>query len=142
MVTSQFEGWATKLSDLNLAVFGESLEWVNKFGSKGILHRHIQSLDTPSIIESIDPTIRVARGYGCSTADDLVEAWRLLDCKQVVIKPVFGAAGEGILFLNSMEQLKMYDFPMGEVCLEEFLDLDKASDGLVLSPAMHYNEGK
>jgi hypothetical protein len=58
-----------------------------------------------------------------------------------VIKPVFGAAGEGILFLNSVEQLKMYDFPMGEVCLEEFLDLDKAEDGLVLSPAMHYNEG-
>jgi hypothetical protein len=141
MVTAQFEHWATKLSDLNLAVFGEALEWVNKFGSKGILHRHIQSLDKPSIIEDMDSTIRVARGYGCSTVEDLVEAWHKLECKQVVIKPVFGAAGEGILFLNSVEQLKVYDFPMGDVCLEEFLDLDKASDGLVLSPAMHYNEG-
>jgi hypothetical protein len=101
------EHWATKLSDLNVAVFGEELEWVNKFGSKGILHRHIQSLETKSIIEvttpasprpmppseyspevpcscpqDIDPTIRVARGFGCSTTDDLVEAWRRLDCKQ------------------------------------------------------------
>jgi hypothetical protein len=142
MVTSQFESWATRLADLNLAVFGEELAWVNKYGSKGILHRHIQRLDEKSLIEEIDPSIRVARGYGCSTCDDLVEAWRLLECKQVVIKPVFGAAGEGILFINNVEQLRMYDFPMGEVCLEEFLDLDKSEkDGLVLSPAIHYNEG-
>lgn len=141
MVTAQFEEWATKLGDLNLAVFGEELSWVNKFGSKGILHRHIQTLDVPSIIEDIDPNIRVAKGYNCSTVEDLLEAYRLLDCKQVVVKPVFGAAGEGILFLSSAEQLKMYDFPMGEISLEEFLDLDKAADGLVLSPAMHYNEG-
>ena len=141
MVTKEFEGWATKMSDLNLAVFGEDLEWVNKFGSKGILHRHIQSLDEPGIIEMIDPNIRVAKGYTCSTVDDLIQAYKLIDAKMVVVKPVFGAAGEGILFLNTEEQLRMYDFPMGDVCLEEFLDLDKAADGLVLSPAMHYNEG-
>ncbi|EKX41719.1 hypothetical protein GUITHDRAFT_74499 [Guillardia theta CCMP2712] len=141
MVTSNFQRWACQLADLDVSVFGEDLEWVQKFGSKGILHRHVRSLDTPSIIEEIDPNIRVARGYGCSTVDDLVEAYKLLDCKEVVIKPVFGAAGEGIIFCSELEQLKMYDFPMGDVCLEEFLDLDKAPDGLVLSPAMHYNEG-
>eukprot|EP00960_Hanusia_phi_P000025 502-Hanusia_phi.AAC.2 len=141
MVTSNFQRWACNLADLDVSVFGEDLEWVQKFGSKGILHRHIRSLDTPSIIEEIDPNIRVAKGYGCSTVDDLVEAYKLLDCKEVVIKPVFGAAGEGIIFCSELEQLKMYDFPMGDVCLEEFLDLDKAPDGLVLSPAMHYNEG-
>ena len=87
-------------------------------------------------IEEVDPTIRTARGYGCSTTEDLVGAYRLLGCKQVVVKPDFGAAGEGILFLDSEEQLRMYDFPMGNVSLEEFLDLDKSADGLILSPAM------
>jgi hypothetical protein len=141
MVSPQFEGWARKLADLELAIFGEELEWVNKFGSKGLLHRHVRSLDEPSIIETIDSSIRVANGYNCSTVDDLLEAYRLLKCKHVVVKPHFGAAGEGILFLNSEEQLRMYDFPMGDVALEEFLDLDKSGDGVVLSPAMHYNEG-
>jgi hypothetical protein len=30
---------------------------------------------------------------------------------------------------------------MGDVCLEEFLELDLAPDGICLSPALHYNEG-
>ena len=40
-----------------------------------------------------------------------------------------------------IEQLAAYTFPMGDVCLEEHLDLDLAPDGIVLSPALHYNEG-
>lgn len=30
----------------------------------------------------------------------------------------------------------------GGVCLEELLQLDRAADGIVLSPAVHYMEGK
>jgi hypothetical protein len=30
----------------------------------------------------------------------------------------------------------------GGVCLEEFLALDRAHDGIVLSPAVHYMEGQ
>merc|ERR1719326_1690821 len=56
----------------------------------------------------------------------------------VVVKPVFGAAGEGILFVSDVEVLKSYDFAMGDVILEEFLALDRSSDGIVLSPAVHY----
>jgi len=141
-VTYKFERWASQLADLGVAVFGESLEWVKDYGHKGILHRRIDSLDTPCIMETIDPNIRVAKGYTCSTVEDLLKAYQLMQpCKQVVIKPVFGAAGEGIMFVSSEEELKIYDFCMGDVCLEEFLNLDKAPDGLVLSPAMHYNEG-
>lgn len=51
-------------------------------------------------------------------------------------------AGEGILFVHDEEELKLYDFPMGGVCLEEFLTLDRAADGIVLSPAIHYMEGQ
>ncbi len=57
---------------------------------------------------------------------------------RVVIKPVLSAAGFGILFVSSKEALRAYQFPMGEVLLEEHLDLDVADDGVVLSPAFHY----
>lgn len=140
-VTYKFERWANQLADLGVAVFGESIEWVRDYGHKGILHRYIKDLDTPSVMEVIDPNIRVAKGYTCCNVEELLKAYQLLECEKVVIKPVFGAAGEGIMFVSSEEELKIYDFCMGDVCLEEFLILDKASDGLVLSPAMHYNEG-
>jgi hypothetical protein len=44
--------------------------------------------------------------------------------------------------VHDEEELRLYDFPMGAVCLEEFLDLDRAPDGIVLSPAVHYMEGQ
>lgn len=140
-VTYKFERWANQLADLGVAVFGETVEWIHQYGHKGILHRHMKCLDKPSEMEIIDSNIRVAKGYTCSDNDDLIKAYDLIGMKDVVIKPVFGAAGEGIMFVSSVEELKIYDFCMGDVCLEEFLNLDKAPDGLVLSPAMHYNEG-
>jgi len=80
----------------------------------------------------------VAAGYTCSTREELLVAYRLLDMPEVVIKPVFGAAGEGIEFVSSGDYLASYSFPMGDVCLEELLELDRADDGVVLSPAVHY----
>ena len=35
--------------------------------------RHVRAADTPSVLEQIDPAIRVARGYTCSSVEDLVE---------------------------------------------------------------------
>eukprot|EP00051_Salpingoeca_urceolata_P006844 m.90543 g.90543 ORF g.90543 m.90543 type:complete len:1273 (-) comp15010_c0_seq4:98-3916(-) len=136
-VTPQFERWANQLSELGVAVLGERVEWVEKFGSKGILHRHIQSLDTQSVLDEIAPGIPVAKGYGCSTVEDLLKAYELIGAQEVVIKPVFGAAGEGIKFISQADDLKHYTFPMGDVCLEEKLQLDTV-DGIVLSPAVHY----
>ncbi len=51
-VTPNFKRWASLLAqgrddDLDLEVFGEELEWVDRFGHKGALHRHMRSLDTP-----------------------------------------------------------------------------------------------
>ena len=34
-------------------------------------------------------------------------------------------AGEGILFVHGVEELQLYTFPHGAVCLEEFLELDR-----------------
>jgi hypothetical protein len=51
-VTPNFKRWASLLAegpgiDLDLEIFGEELEWVDRFGHKGALHRHMRSLDTP-----------------------------------------------------------------------------------------------
>jgi hypothetical protein len=51
-VTPNFKRWASLLAKapgtvLDLEVFGEELEWVDRFGHKGVLHRHIRSLETP-----------------------------------------------------------------------------------------------
>eukprot|EP00730_Choanoeca_flexa_P011131 TRINITY_DN2367_c0_g1_i1.p1 TRINITY_DN2367_c0_g1~~TRINITY_DN2367_c0_g1_i1.p1 ORF type:complete len:1263 (+),score=411.59 TRINITY_DN2367_c0_g1_i1:79-3867(+) len=137
-VTANFERWSAQLSEVGVTVFGESFNWVEKYGHKGILHRHVDDLDTPCIIEKVAPNVRVAKGYTCDTAEQLVKAWELIQAEKVVIKPVFGAAGEGILFVSDVEELRRYDFPMGQVILEEFLMLDRTEDGIVLSPAVHY----
>lgn len=126
-------------------IFGESESWNNKYGHKGILHRHMSDLSISSVIEDIDvgsSVTRVAKGYQCSTNEHLLEAYKLLQDEtkdaRAVIKPITGCAGWGILFINSAEELKNYDFPMGEVLLEEMLNLDLTEDGLVISPAVHY----
>eukprot|EP00056_Hartaetosiga_gracilis_P005169 m.82069 g.82069 ORF g.82069 m.82069 type:complete len:1309 (-) comp12075_c2_seq1:42-3968(-) len=137
-ITDRFERWSSQLSEVGVTVFGESLDWVSQYGHKGILHRNMWSLDVPSLMETFTPNITVARGYTCRTQEHLVKAWELLECDQVVVKPVLGAAGEGILFISDVEQLRTYDFPMGDVLLEEFLQLDRSEDGVVLSPAVHY----
>ena len=137
-VTANFERWANQLRDLGVTLFGETFEWVQMYGHKGILHRHIKSLDEPCFIEKVAPNVRVAKGFTCSTTEDLVKAYELIGTLDVVIKPIFGAAGEGIKFVKGSDPLKVYDFPMGDVVLEEFLNLDKTEDGIVLSPAVHY----
>ena len=65
------------------------------------------------------------RGYTCFNHVDLIRAHELLGCEKTVVKPVFGAAGEGITFTNSVEELQAYEFTMGAVTLEEFLIVDR-----------------
>lgn len=140
-VNSDFKGGR----GATLEIFGESESWNAKYGHKGILHRHMADLSISSVMDDIDqgstPT-RVAKGYQCSTVDHLLEAYELLKTRtldnRAVIKPISGCAGWGILFIDSREELMKYDFPMGEVLLEEMLNLDMTEDGLVISPAVHY----
>jgi len=141
--TEPFLRWAEELTDLpGVEIFCETPEWLDEFGHKGCLHRRMSSLDTPCMIERIDPSIRVPRGYTCSTSEELQGAYKLLGGGAVVIKPVFGAAGNGILFPTTEEEIAAYEFPMGDVCLEEKLKLDLSPDGTEFSPAMHYIDGE
>ena len=36
-----------------LEVFGESEDWIGKYGHKDILHRHMSNLNIPAIIEDV-----------------------------------------------------------------------------------------
>lgn len=146
--SSEFSGKTTTSSGPTLEVFGETAGWNAKYGHKGILHRHIADLSVTSVIEDMDrengkslPT-RVPKGYQCSTVEHLVEAYTLLKKEtydsRAVIKPITGCAGWGIIFIDTLEELLNYEFPMGEVLLEEMLSLDLTEDGLVISPAVHY----
>lgn len=61
---------------------------------QGILHRAMTTPDQPSLIEQISPKIAVARGWYCETSQQLLDAYKTLGCKDVVLKPVYGAAGD------------------------------------------------
>jgi hypothetical protein len=91
----------------------------------------MRSLDVPSVIETIDPSILVPRGYVCTSRLELVEARRLLWDVDVCIKPLNGASGVGIVLYASDEQVETYDFPHGHVNLEECLALDVDEHGEV-----------
>ena len=129
-----------------LEVFGESEEWIERYGHKGILHRHMSDLNKKAVIEEIDENYKksttVPKGYQCSNNQHLLDAYQLLQKEtnsiKAVIKPIFGTAGFGIIFINSIKELNEYNFPMGDVLLEEMLNLDFTDDGLVISPAVHY----
>ena len=140
--TSNFLRWASPLVSRfgGLAtIFGETPEWLAEFGDKGLLHRKMSSLETPSVIEEIDATIAVPAGYVCETVEELLAARELMaDIEHVCIKPLTGATGVGIVLKPSLEELKAYDFWMGPVNLEEYLDLDVDERGEAVSPVLHY----
>lgn len=55
--TASFEAWAAPFDELGVKVLGEGRDW--KFASKAIMHRHARRPEVPSVIEQIDPDIKV-----------------------------------------------------------------------------------
>ncbi|KAF6263038.1 hypothetical protein COO60DRAFT_1672706 [Scenedesmus sp. NREL 46B-D3] len=119
-----------------------------RLGHKGIMHRHVRQLDKPSKVcylsvevEALDPSIAVPHGYSCSTVEDLLVAFRLIGRAEAVVKPLYGKEGQGVLFVSSPEELRLYDFPLGDVVLEEALLMDKGEDSIAVS-ATHLTVGQ
>ena len=140
-INESFLSWASGLLELpNVFAFGETASWTEMYGDKGILHRHMSSLNVPSVVETIDlaGSIVVPRGYVCTNHTELVAARALLSDVEVVIKPLKGATGVGIILKPDMTALEAYDFPLGDVNLEEFLALDLDEQGEAVSPAIHF----
>lgn len=97
---------------------------VCRFGHKGILHPAAATPDRPSPLTEMGLSVPVPRGWYCTCNAEIMFALKRLredGVGRVVIKPVFGAAGEGIVFPTSDEQINDYHFPMGPVNLEEYL---------------------
>jgi hypothetical protein len=144
--TPNFHRWASPLVENSgglLTIFGETPEWLEKFGDKGVLHRKMSSLHEPSVLETIDPTIPVPRGFVCETVEELLAARELMsDLPEVCIKPLSGATGVGIVLKPTLEFLKEYSFHMGAVNLEHCLDLDLDDRGEAISPVLHYMGNK
>ena len=82
------------------------------------LHPHIRATEDRSGLKGLLPGlagVRVPAGFICSTVPDLLIAYRQLDVKDAVIKPLERLNGEDVLFVSSAQELKLYDFPRGQV---------------------------
>jgi hypothetical protein len=93
-------------------------------------------------VETLNPGIAVPTGYSCSSVEDLLVAFRLIEqahnpesgsgggssssSSEAVVKPLYGKEGKGVLFVSSPEELRLYDFPLGDVVLEEALQVTEA----------------
>lgn len=143
-VTKPFLAWANGFP--TIPVFGDHAAFVARYSDKACLQP-----DTPGtkhcrvlpFLPEVVPELRVARGYAAYDCNDLQAAVRQLVDRGVtsfVIKPVFGTTGEGIKLGIELGDpvLDDYDFPMGPVILEEFLDIDQDDTGRPIAPSVQY----
>lgn len=80
-------------------MFGDSMEFLDSFGGKAFLHPHASEPNTPSPLRRLlemyaeqngQPVsrVRVPKGYVCDSVEDLEAAYKLINTKEVVLKPV------------------------------------------------------
>ena len=106
----------------------------------------VLSCVTPGIVR-LD--MQVPRGYVCNQVNDLLVAFRLLTDGQedasVWLKPT--RSSQGVILVTSANELKYYDFPLGDVIMQENLwnnNEDTKSDNqalsdLQISPCVQYS---
>jgi len=70
-VTDLFENWANNLSELGVSVFGETLDWISKYGHKGILHPAAAEPDKPSLLNQNGVFVPVPRGWFCKEPSEI-----------------------------------------------------------------------
>ena len=114
-------------------VFGEAPDWVLAHASKAIMFRSAADPTMPSLLEAAAPSCSFVRGYICSTTDELIIAFGLLreeagvaaaasgpgppDAPEYLLVPS-AAQGRVSTLVHSLEELRLYDFPLGEVVLQ------------------------
>lgn len=135
--TESFTRWA---SAVPAYVFGDTPALAERFANKSILHPR-PLVGGASFLERMLPGIRVARGYTCDDAVELLRAselLRMLGVERFVVKPVHGSSGDGIEFVDVDHALAAYRFPFGPVVLEERLVIDRDDEGCELAPSVQY----
>jgi hypothetical protein len=118
----------------------DSAEWKKTLGNKGILHPRPDAA-AQAVLDQLLPGVRKPRGYLCATVEELARAAELLlaaGIEDVLIKPISGSDGEGIEFHRVSADFSGYSFQMGDVLLEEKLNLDLNCDGSIMSVVIHF----
>mmetsp|Transcript_20980 Transcript_20980/g.30266 ORF Transcript_20980/g.30266 Transcript_20980/m.30266 type:complete len:491 (-) Transcript_20980:144-1616(-) len=142
--------WA---EDLGFHVVKDSRSWRDIYGFKDILHPRpgAESSVLQDITINCGVEMPVPRGYVCSNTAELMQAVDLMRTRtrsggsqdlvtDVLLKPVSGSDGDGIEFysLSDTKAFEEYRFSMGEILLEEKLNLERYPDGSVMSIVTHY----
>mmetsp|Transcript_3495 Transcript_3495/g.5450 ORF Transcript_3495/g.5450 Transcript_3495/m.5450 type:complete len:453 (-) Transcript_3495:137-1495(-) len=136
-VRPEYESWT---QECGLRFLCDTAEWKSEFGFKSIFHS-IPDKNAVSTIDRVLPDVPRARGYLCRNPDELIMAAHYLKEEgivEVVIKPVTGSDGDGIEFCTIWDDFSQYKFVMGDVLLEEKLNVDLNPDGTVLSVVTHF----
>eukprot|EP01084_Bolivina_argentea_P269797 458626_1 len=98
----------------------ESINWMKKFGNKRMLHRQFAERNNSlSVCEKygIDKImgLKIPRGFYVKTKTELIEAYEyfvdVLRTNSVVLKPICGCGGKGIVFINNWQELNEYKYP-------------------------------
>lgn len=140
-VTEPFLRWAAQIG---APIFGDDEKWARIYSNKGILHPNaIPQLRDPSLplLQEEICGIRLPRGYTCTTKEELIVSYELLQADGVekfILKPAVGTTGEGILLVDTKSQIIEYAFPMGAVVFEERLRIDTDEQGKNISPSIQY----
>ncbi len=136
-VLPAFSQWA---EPLGIEVFGDTYEFFRSSGHKGILHPRFGAVDTDHRVLTRGEHIIAPRGVVCHHIEELVTAYRHLSERfEMILKPVFGSAGEGIASV-SKHMIRDYAFPLGPVILEERLWVDRVGDAEVAC-SVQFNRG-
>ena len=125
-VTGPFHGWGPSLK---VPIIGDSEDWARRHADKAILHPNAipknRDVGTPLL-----RGVNVPKGFACENVEELMLAARLLKEQgvgELILKPRFSTAGEGMIKGVNAEQMEKYDFPMGGVVLEQCLKFEGVS---------------
>lgn len=119
---SDFYEWVFTLRNGNpdkLRVCGDSLDFVQQFGHKAILHPVIECDAGDHKYQCVQDSIQglnIPQGFICYTQHGLLEAYARLKeagVQACMIKPVFAAGGAGIEEIPGELFLRQYEFPLG-----------------------------
>lgn len=133
---------------LGVGVVGDPPSWTSRFGSKAILHPNAIPHRRPASLPLLDAHcsgVRKARGYLAMDREELDMAMRLLKedgITDVLLKPVSGSTGEGIVHARTVDGSNGYTLPLGPILVEERLSIDEDCDGNPIAPSIQYVRGE
>jgi len=135
--TPEFFSWARPLQEeKGVEVFGDKKEMGDRawWGQKGAYHRWIDDLGTASLSEKA--RVPFPRGYVVSTKEQVLRVAEMLGTEKLVLKPIYGAGGFQIGFIEGAKDLYDYEWPLDPlsdkpmpIAVQEMLQISKDDVG-------------